>query len=71
MTHMMEPQVLNPPDDAALVEAGVSGDRPGTPAFVQDRSCCLQTEARKMRISRIGHVHTVSQGDAKVLNHYK
>ena len=70
VANMVQLQVVRPSHDAALIESGVPSDFSGTPTLIQDESGSLQPETRKMRIGGVGHVHTVVQGDAKVLNHY-
>ena len=68
---MIQLRIVHPPNNRTLVETSVSSDLSGTPALVEHESGRLETETGKMRILSIWHVHTVSQGDAKVLNHYK
>src|SRR6185295_5263574 len=66
VAHVMLLQIVHPPDDAALVESGVTGYLTGAPTPVDDEPGCFQAETGKVRIGGVGHVHTVRGGDAKV-----
>ena len=67
---MVEFHIVHPSNNGALIESCVTSNLSCTPTFVDDQSRRFKTQAWKMWISGVGHVHTVSRGDAKVLNHY-